>query len=427
MKELRGKEGRNHFAYLLVILLGQWHAASAFQHGASGLPRSRFHQFSCTTALRGQSAPRAINVRVERVLTASPEASRSAWVSYQWKSGGGLPVIVWPKEQDSGQQYEGQRLVLPLMMEETLLAPDGDADEIQLRYAVTGSGLLASELVPESHVSRVRFLPLQGKAGCRMVWEVYFEASQRRWLWEAVTERMINDAADNLASHVAEPLLFSRRTSLGTAGDEAALDAWLSFVWQEGGGLPLPPPVLLPFSDGGSNAGAVTRLIVPPFLKERIVSVDRERCQVHYTVDNPGLLTYPVHSHIGRVTFADGSMQWDVEIRPLRGLRGFVQSFTETIITVLSRNFKSHVLEPGADVPLLPPRGAGAPLARVRKDSWVGGVLDAHLRDSRSTLEQTLALVQPSTWGRARDSDGDYASWSTGQLPDRTSWSRAER
>ena len=48
---------------------------------------------------------------------------------------------------------------------------------------------------------------------------------------------------------------------------------------------------------------------------------------------------------------------------------------------------------------------------QIRKDSWLGGVLDAHLTDGRSTIEQSLSMLQPWTWGRV-DEDGEEESWS---------------
>ena len=74
-------------------------------------------------------------------------------------------------------------------------------------------------------------------------------------------------------------------------------------------------------------------------------------------------------------------------------------------------------------VALKPPRGGGGEdntLFQIRKDSWIGGVLDAHLRDKRSTALQTLAIFQPWTWGRTEkdDEEGEREEWTEGYLSD---------
>lgn len=111
-------------------------------------------------------------------------------------------------------------------------------------------------------------------------------------------------------------------------------------------------------------------------------------------------------------------MLWQVEIRPIRGWEAISKAFTETVVTTLARNLKSHLEEPNETVSLHPPRGGGGgePLARVRKDSWLGGVLAAHLADRRSTWEQTVAIFQPWTWGRSTDEKGEEGGWTVGYI-----------
>ena len=345
-----------HLAVLFAVLA---------EHNAAGFRLSTPCKFRGGDALMRSSAL-AVDVRVVREIAVGADAARTAWLTHVWSAGGGLPVLV-------RHRTEGVRLLGPIMMEETLM-PCDDLKGPAIRYNVSDGGLLAGELEPGSHTSTVRFLPIDGTAGggCRMIWDVSFETRKRRWLWEAVTRTMITAAANNFASHVATPLLYSRTTSLSATSRLDALEKWLSFVWREGGGLPLPTPV---------HQNEHSRLIVPPFLAERIVTVDRELCEICYTVDNPGLLTYPVHTHQGRVAFFEGGspghveMVWDVEIRPLQGCRGLVQAFTTSVITTLCRNIKVHMREPGARVHVASPRSASSKvLTSVRKDSWLGGV-----------------------------------------------------
>jgi len=111
-------------------------------------------------------------------------------------------------------------------------------------------------------------------------------------------------------------------------------------------------------------------------------------------------------------------LHWQVEVRPFPAFQAFIESFLEAAITTLSRNLAVHLSEPGAVVRVAPPRGKGESFATVRKETWLGGVLDAHLRDQRSMLEQTFSMFQPWTWGRATDDDPDDAviEWTNGYL-----------
>ena len=101
------------------------------------------------------------------------------------------------------------------------------------------------------------------------------------------------------------------------------------------------------------------------------------------------------------------------------GAARFVRAFTSSIVGTISRNFKVRLACPGARVRLAGPRGQGPPLPfSVSADSWVGGVLAAHLADGRSALEQTRSLVMPWTWGRSEDEPGDSEEWTVGKMVD---------
>jgi len=353
-------------------------------------------------------------VRVVRRLPVGPTDARDAWLEYQWQGGGGLPVIVL-------LQPESKRVVAPLLLEETLLNASGvtSSEEI-LGYTVSGCGLLTTELEPGSHSATVRFLPTNGSTACEMCWDVAFRTQQRQWLWQGVTERMIGDAADNIASYLATPLLYTRRMTFAAPSASKALQEWIEFVWNEGGGLPVPTPILL--NEGNARGEGRTRMIVPPFLKERIVSVDAKDFSVTYTVDNPGLFTYQVHSHRGRVRFhdiAEGkvSMVWEVEVRPFRGWREFVKTFTDCIVSTLSRNLEVRLAESEELDDNVEPLAADNPFGSIAEESWLGGVLAARQLDKRNTFDRTLSLVKPWTWGRATDKPGDFAEWSEASMP----------
>ncbi len=399
-------------------------------------------------------------------LTSSLEAKNS-WLSYVWNKGGGLPIWVIPRyigneEEDdisnnmvSELHINKSRLIFPVLMEEKLIYDGYDQDEskdIVVKYKVTNAGLLSSEIIPNSHSGTLSFSSSSSSggqvSGVSMTWKVIFDVTNpsRRDFWQFITKNMITDASNNFSSYLATPILYIRRTKLYSKPDSSlltpqlALESWKEFCWKEGAGMPLVPPLIFDKDD------AEVRYIVPPFLKERILSskcvtkyarnsddindvddVDEFRpyCELVYTVDNPGITTYQVHSHIGRITFSQNppesnqiDMKWEIQIRPYHKWCNFVKIFTSFIISSYARNFKCHLLDGGdAMVSIKPPRGrfGGKTLLDMRKDSYLGGILDAHLHDNRTVVEQTLSMLQPWTWGR-KDDEGDGESWSEGQL-----------
>lgn len=54
----------------------------------------------------------------------------------------------------------------------------------------------------------------------------------------------------------------------------------------------------------------------------------------------------------------------------------------------------------------------------VLKESWFGGVLDAHLSDRRSLEDQIVSIFKPWTWGRSGDGGETevQSSWSDGEM-----------
>jgi hypothetical protein len=68
-------------------------------------------------------------------------------------------------------------------------------------------------------------------------------------------------------------------------------------------------------------------------------------------------------------------------------------------------------------VELKAPRGGSdSSFGNIPKDTWLGGVLAAHLTDKRSTVEQTIAMIQPWTWGRSTDEIGEGEEWTNGYM-----------
>lgn len=232
---------------------------------------------------------------------------------------------------------------------------------------------------------------------------------------------------DNAVSTVLEqraPRLFTMSSNIcGTQGKidaKYARDECLEFVWMKGGGLPLPPP--LPYGETVDKHRHIRRnlLRIPPFITESIIETheSKEKAGFRYTLNSPGWATFPflMHSHVGRVEFLtidDDSLSitWEVEITPYLFAAPFVEKIVEMTVSTLLRNLRVRLIEPGSSVVVKPPRGNSNLLfgrknfGSVPKETWLGGVLDAHLSDDRSTVEQTLAMLQPWTWGRTGKGD----------------------
>jgi len=317
------------------------------------------------------------------------------------------------------------RFLSPVMVEESLVdeawgtsGQSSGKSGNRIDYRATDMGLLKGELLKGSHSGSVRFMP-QGDSGCSMKWEVEVEARHRASFWEAATRANIDYVSDNIVSYVDIPKLYRRWTRLasenlmgGVTAAEAA-DEWVKFCFYEGGGLPLPSPIRLP------KQGLIVR--IPPFLIERLILIDEDRNEIQYEVDNPALWNYQVHTHTGRVRFTDlpdgkVEMLWEVEVRPYNGWESVVQTLTSSVVTTMSRDFKAHLADPGAKVPLKLPRGKGDLIVEIPKSSWIGGVLDEQQKDHRSSREQLVDLFLPWTWGRTEDGEGEGEEWIQGYL-----------
>jgi len=381
-----------------------------------------------------------------QIVTDLPHASsaleaRAAWIEHHWLKGGGLPVWVMDRS-DKGGKGDGtvhgavmRRLIAPIMMEEVVDLAEAAVDTTSARdetlviqYRVTKPGpALAPDLVSGSHLGTVTFQPHPNGEGCRMVWTVQFDT--RRWvgLYQRVTEFTIGTAARTVAESTSVPRVLTLDATLqGITDPVEARRQWLDFVWASGGGLPLFPPIprgeILP--EGGGMARREL-LRVPPLISEKIVamsSTELEGAELEYELHRPGWTTFPflMHTHHATVRFAKKdvnavALHWEVRIRPfpIPAVAPLVEKLTEMTVATLVRNFVVHVAEPGARVEIRPPRRGNGELVgggvrsfgSVPKDSWIGGVLHAHLGDGRSTMEQTWSLLRPWTWGRSGKGD----------------------
>lgn len=264
-----------------------------------------------------------------------PSQAQASWREFTFGEGGGLLGVV------ALNRGSGRRLLLPALMEEVIdeeLETPG-----RVCYRVSKRGLLL-DVVEGSHRAEVTFDP-DGSAGTEMTWQVEFEVDARAWLWQPVTDYLIGTAASNLAAYTAPEDVFRLTAPLPSferPGD--AVRSWVEYIWDGGGGLPIPPPLVLepPLMQPGD------RLVLPPGLLERLVSVSEDEGRIDYMVVNPGLFTYQVYTHRGAVEFAPRAeggvaMEWTVRIRPLPGLGPVVRSFTELAVGALSRNFQLAV------------------------------------------------------------------------------------
>ena len=209
--------------------------------------------------------------------------------------------------------------------------------------------------------------------------------------------------------------------------------------------MSLPPPI--PFGDVLSEGNGLARqklLRIPPLIIESIVDTktasDNGMAEFSYQLNNPGWLTFPflLHTHLGRIRFtsipsstsssdassstSDLIIDWQVEIRPYKFASTVMEKLVEMTVSTILRNLRIHLVEPDAQVIIKPPRGGSTDtisFGAINKDTWLGGVLDVHLSDTRSTFDQTISLFQPWKWGRSGDGDEEdnvHFKWMDGRI-----------
>ena len=366
------------------------------------------------------SSSRKVNVcETRKIPGVSITQAYQGFLDFTWKKGGGLPVILIVDKDNPSKRN------LFLLGEEVLSKnsttthnkdDDDDSKEkdknnkIVQEYKLTKLGpVWKSEIEEGSHTGVVSFTSFEDEeedgvnsnndgyrhsssGGAEMTWNVSFHTLNRNSLWQSVTESSISDACDNLVCYLSEPLLMTKRVSIicrrrqtqpqpqpqQLLNHKVLAKEWMEFIWRKGGGLPLPLPPIPLRSDWND------RMIVPPFLIERIVEINEtssDYTDIIYTVVNPSIVTYPVYTHLGRVRFQSSSLSgryqqndstdstgdsvmrdteedtetidmiWQVSIRPLNNfiLKKFVVFFTEIVVSVLARNFKRHIGDIGDD------------------------------------------------------------------------------
>lgn len=383
-----------------------------------------------------------ISVKVGKELpsTVTNLEALDAWREHHWSKGGGLPIFIVNEENEDPNP---KRSILPVFMEESLtdISKQNDDETTTISYHVSKPGPFFPDLVENSHRGTVTF---SSESKNTMSWEVEFATTRFRRLYQAVTEFTIGVAARTVQEAVQPSRLLTVKSTL-TGTEDSSVDPivharleWMEFFWARGGGLPLPPPIpygkVLP--EGGGTA-RTSILRVPPLLIDSVLSTSytpNERADVYYQIKNPGWTTFPflIHTHLGRVQFLKSSNNdkdvdiiWQIEVRPFPLSAPLVEKLLEMTASTIVRNLAVHMSEPGATVTLKPPRGnanlAGgiSSFGSVPKASWLGGVLDSHMNDQRSTVDQTLSLFQPWTWGRSGtgdETDNVVLGWSNGEI-----------
>ena len=384
-----------------------------------------------------------ISVTTQRTLPdVTPHEARNAWIEYHWEKGGGLPIAILSKKlhdsdmddddviKQSNMNTDGQyqvleRTILPILMKERLeYGKVSDEKSLDLHYKVTEAGPFFSDLIPGSHSAVVTFDATT--SGCVMTWNVTFSTTRWASLYETVTKWTVGTAATTIQEASSTPRLFSAKTTIDSSSISHPVDPvfarkeCLDFVFAHGGGLPLLPPI--PYGSVLEEGGGSARqnlLRIPPLITESVVdtSTSDGMAEFTYRLNDPAWWTFPflVHTHIGRVRFTNTEssliIDWDVEIRPYKVASPMVEKLVEMTVSTLLRNIRVRLTQPNAAVDIYPPRGnsnmlmGGTSFGIVAKDTWLGGVLDAHLSDTRSTMEQTISLFQPWDWGRSGTGD----------------------
>ena len=383
----------------------------------------------------GGSSAEIISVSIKKQFSdgITPEQAKDAWMKYHWKKGGGLPILVLSTSEESPAAIE--RTILPTLMKERLdQETNNDEGLVEIRYKVTDAGPFFPGIIPNTHSANVTFQSIDQQSTV-MNWKVSFATSKWQQFYEALTQWTVGTAATT----VEECLILPRRLNVRTVLDKDTIDPFvarkecLEFVWARGGGLPLIPPIS--FGDVMKEGGGSARrnlLRIPPLITESIVGTSTTDSQTsfQYRLNQPGWTTFPflLHTNIGKVSFTSTTqgieVDWEVEIRPYQIVKPIVEKLVEMVVSTLVRNLRVHLLEPDAVVLIKPPRGNAnltmgfEEFGKVSKATWIGGVLQSHLSDKRSTMDQTLSLIQPWTWGRSGAGDEHDVvqyQWSDGQ------------
>ncbi|CAJ1945279.1 unnamed protein product [Cylindrotheca closterium] len=408
---------------------------------------------------------------------ASPLEVSEAWMEHHWRRGGGLPIFVTTPPSLELSSTEMKRTIYPIAMKEEILSSESlvpeeksseddaaaaSAPPIIIRYLVSEAGPFFADLVPGSHQGTVTISQEN-----KMIWEVEFETTRLRALYQSVTEFTVGIAARTVQEACGPTRLLTLKAAIpshaATSKESPEIqskDAPLSlvelrrelldFFWARGGGLPLLPPI--PYGDILKDGGGMARsklLRIPPAITESIVSTDsytndngKQVAEIVYRLEEPGWLTFPflLHTHLGRIQLISPSgedsessskqLHWQVEIRPYPFASAVIEKLVDMTICTIVRNFLVHLEEPGVTVPLMIPalETLSSPghdsnhtmSISIPRASWWGGVIEklnstqGGQRQDTNLLDRIVRVVAPWTWGRMGNEDegDDVVSYS---------------
>jgi hypothetical protein len=325
---------------------------------------------------------------------------------------------------------------------------DGDDDKVvilrrdKISYRTTQRGMFCQDFLKDSHGGTVEFietllLPNSDSSSSlssssvddlavtqqtQMIWTVQFQVVEQELrdnnsynntqqntrtlkenFWAYWSQFQLKTASQNLLAYLdtsTNPIFIEHIESMPIGiSPREAMEKWHDYYWcRGGGGFPtlFVPPVLLQNNK--------KRWIVPSGLEEEMISVGysndsnntdnnkEEMAEAIYKVNNPNLLTYPVHYHRAKVRFARENINkptqliWNIEVQPYRKSLGIgVQFWTKSSIISASRNLRRYLEEE-----LQPQQNQKQP----KQQKPVGAYSKEHL--DQQLTNATTAIDEPS-------------------------------
>jgi hypothetical protein len=186
-------------------------------------------------------------------------------------------------------------------------------------------------------------------------------------IWGSWSQFQLKTASQNLIAYLdnsadSMPVLEHTETLPIGVSPREAMEAWYDYYWKNGGGAKLVR--------ASPKEGRDTRWVLPSGLEEELVSLEydhpvsesgvvgvdghitteTEIAKAVYKVNNPNLLTYPVHYHRATVRFVRDvetnptQLFWKVKVKPYRKfLGGGVLFWTKNGIVLAARNLRNYL------------------------------------------------------------------------------------
>jgi hypothetical protein len=316
-------------------------------------------------------------------------------------------------DNDGGRVPRVRKLIIPFGMKQEIISMtssttgDGDNDKVVIlrrdivSYRTTQRGIFCQDFLKDSHGGTVEFIEtlslpnsdpssssslssvddLAVTQQTQMIWTVQFQVVKQQQrdnnnkntqnntrtlkenFWAYWSQFQLKTASQNLLAYLdtsTNPVFIEHIESMPIGiSPREAMEKWHDYYWcRGGGGFPtlFVPPVLLQNNK--------KRWIVPSGLEEEMISVEysndsnstenktEEMAEAIYKVNNPNLLTFPVHYHRAKVRFVrnksdePAQLIWKIEVQPYRKSLGRgVQFWTKRCIISASRNLRRYLEE----------------------------------------------------------------------------------